>query len=90
MKCKNCNDDIPVNMVQVGGVHMHCEHEYFHSKKVPVYKIRPIDGGPWVIETSHQAFMAILNDAETDSKFEVQVGVMSKGQIEALPEFTGW
>lgn len=89
--CKNCGKDIPLDHAQVGGVHMDCEHEYFHLKNQPMIKMKSINGGPWCIVTAEEAVEMTL-DSGDDESYETRLVLvmMSKGEIAALPEFTGW
>lgn len=90
--CKNCGEDIPLNHVQVGGVHMQCEQAYFHDKSIKMIKVRP-PGCTWCVMSVIEAKGLIdeLDDENGEEEaLEFKVVFMSKGEIEALPEFTGW
>lgn len=86
--CKNCSEPIPINHVQVGGVHMNCEHEYFHTKNVLMFSVQTEDRGTKCIVTMSDLVDLLENDL--DEKYLVQAKKMSKGEIESLPEFTGF
>lgn len=92
MKCKQCGEDIPIDMVQIGGVHMNCEWEYFHNKTEKMIKLRPCNSGPWLIQSIEEFKNAAesIFDSEDEDSYEVRFVRMSKGQIENLPEFEGW
>lgn len=87
--CKNCGGEIPINHAQIGGVHMACEHDYFHVKNQRMTKIRPIGGGQWCVQSPNEV-VPIFADGDEDSHYEIKIVMMSKGEIEALPEFDGW
>lgn len=85
-KCKNCGGELPLDLTQIGGVHMYCEHEYFHEKNQRMIKVRPIHGGVggWCIVDPKEIEAFPADEYESEEVF------MSKGQIEALPEHGGW
>jgi hypothetical protein len=89
-KCKNCKEPLPLDMVQVGGVHMKCEQEYFHSKTERMIKMRPGEGFPFAIMEPDEAADMVKELMPAAIGYQVEAVWMSKGAIEALPEFEGW
>jgi hypothetical protein len=85
--CKNCHESIPIDHAQVGGVHMTCEHEYFHKKKT--YWQIWVDGlenNKCTVEPG--ALEGTLEDA--DYFYCVQPKQMTKAEFDLMPEFTGF
>lgn len=88
MKCLNCGTDIPLDHAQVGGVHMLCEHEYFHVP-LRMVKMRPKGGGQWLIQAPNEV-VHTLESSDLDSEYELQMTTMTKHEINSLAEFDGW
>jgi len=89
-KCKQCFKEIPLDQAQVGGVHMTCEHQYFHVKDVVMFQIW-IEGDEnnKCIISPYELEPMILG-ADEDDTYVVSKKNYSKGEIETLPEFTGF
>lgn len=88
--CKQCGEEIPLNHVQVGGVHLACEHDYFHKKDQKRILIRPLQNkSQWLVECP-KSLIETLANADISEEFEIKLQMYSKGELEALPEFTGW
>jgi hypothetical protein len=86
-KCKECYIDINIDHAQVGGVHMTCEYNFFYNKTESMIRLRPMSGGSWCV-VSPEAADDIIKDSE--EKYEVELVMYSKGEIENMPEHTGW
>ena len=88
-KCFNCGEEIPINHVQIGGVHMHCERAYFHDR-MKVIKIRPKGEGTWLIQTPEELVSFIKDSTNDTGKWDMEIAEMTKAEFAKLDEFDGW
>ena len=87
--CKVCAKEIPLNHVQVGGVHMNCEHAYMTEKSELMVKMRPFDHSPWLIVPMKELTDVLDSDDECN-EYVVQKVLMTKFEVNSLAVFTGW
>ncbi len=88
--CKNCGLEILLNQEQVGGVHMSCEHDYFYAKTQRMTKVRP-KGSPWLVLDPAEAGSVLNEESFNDGDvYEFQSVLMTKYEIDSMPEFEGW
>lgn len=88
--CKSCDKILLLSERQVGGVHMDCEHKYFHEKTLRMIKIRPGEGYPFVIITPKEAEEMLNYLSPGEDGFYIESIMMAVGEVELLPEFEGW
>lgn len=60
------------------------------NKTELMLKIKPLDGGPWLIESFEGFKSMFMHGDQLQEQYVIQPVFMSKKEIEALPEFTGW
>jgi hypothetical protein len=89
-KCKQCNEDLPINHAQVGGVHITCEHAYTNDKTERMIKMRPGKGYPFAIVSPSEAAQLVEFLDPREDGYEISATLMTKLEVNSLPEFKGW
>jgi hypothetical protein len=88
--CKNCGDEIPLDHAQVGGVHMTCEHQYVNEKNQRMIKMRPNKDYPFCVVTPVEAAQLVKDLDPQEDGYWIESVMMSKAEVNALEDFTGW
>jgi len=87
VKCKGCNEEIPMNNVQQGGFHMGCA-----EGQVEVFKCRINGSGPALVLQRHNLdaiYDDIINLHDEDT-IEIEKTTMSRIEFDNMQEFRGW
>ncbi len=61
------------------------------AQRVPVWRVRPTEGGAWLIEEKLENLAPLL-DSETDvgHGYVLERVEMTRGELENMGEFDGW
>lgn len=86
-KCSYCSDELPVTMVQQGGMHLYCFEEWFHEEIV-IFQIKHDES--CFMDDSLSFLLDMLNNSEVDDTFTITKFKMKRGDYNALPEFKGF
>lgn len=86
-KCKWCNEDLALDCVQQGGMHLSCA-----ENEITVLKYRPAKGYDWICTTNRAELESYIASMDTDDNttLEIQCVKMSIVKYDSLRESKGW
>jgi hypothetical protein len=85
--CHHCKEEMPGQMVQQGGCHLHCYEDYYYAV-IPAWRISNDEDS--YLETNAEGVFEMIQQMDVGTQYTVTRVEIKRCEYEKLEEFQGF